>query len=399
MKFKYVQNQSTFNNKKVATTAANTQYTFGGVGTVYTGTPEIMYKDLVFIRDTNSIWTHNMFYTGPNGLTYENSIRRDNKIIVGKYGVIDAALVDRLGANRFAFLKPDGITVEYSRDGGTTWQLYNLTNEQKSAIFDVNIQNYIYVGGKHTDCDENCQLRITINTSKASCYTEIWKVVLYICTNYCSGCTVSLDVATHGNPNTWINKITDQTITGWSGYNVLNFSPTLITYGNDNSQFQFWKFTFKQTGSSNGSAFYISNIAGYGGCGWLTPSTLAKTGHLYSYDAHKNAQFPNQVQATSFNGPLTVTSCNQTLDNITVEDTLPTGNHRIILRNSAGTWIRTTLTNIWSYFKTLIKTSELKLLKYTKSTTKQDITVDSTINQAISQLDYRTDLLEWEEKD
>lgn len=36
------------------------------------------------------------------------------------YGPIDAAMVQNLGANRLAFIKGSAITVEYTRDGGST---------------------------------------------------------------------------------------------------------------------------------------------------------------------------------------------------------------------------------------------------------------------------------------
>ena len=32
---------------------------------------------------------------------------------------------------------------------------------------------------------------------------------------------------------------------------------------------------------------------------------MAKTGHLYAYDANQNATFPAQITATQFNGALT----------------------------------------------------------------------------------------------
>ena len=35
---------------------------------------------------------------------------------------------------------------------------------------------------------------------------------------------------------------------------------------------------------------------------WVSPSNMAKTGHLYSYDAHQNAVFPAKVIATGFTG-------------------------------------------------------------------------------------------------
>jgi hypothetical protein len=37
----------------------------------------------------------------------------------------------------------------------------------------------------------------------------------------------------------------------------------------------------------------------FGGVGWTTPSTMAKTGHLYSFDANQNATFPSDITITN----------------------------------------------------------------------------------------------------
>ena len=38
---------------------------------------------------------------------------------------------------------------------------------------------------------------------------------------------------------------------------------------------------------------------GFGGVGWTCPSTMAKTGHLYSFDSSQNATFPANITATA----------------------------------------------------------------------------------------------------
>lgn len=39
---------------------------------------------------------------------------------------------------------------------------------------------------------------------------------------------------------------------------------------------------------------------GFGGAGWTTPSTMAKTGQIYTYDTSQNVIFPKDVSAESF---------------------------------------------------------------------------------------------------
>lgn len=88
-----------------------------------------------------------------------------------------------------------------------------------------------------------------------------------------------------------------------SGYNVINTSG-ITTYGNTAStQYGHIQFIFGcDTGSTNNSqpGLNISKIFGFGGVGWNTPSTMAKTGHMYTYDSSQNVTFPAGVSATSF---------------------------------------------------------------------------------------------------
>ena len=54
-----------FNQKKLSTNEANTQYRLGVNGTTTSGTPDIKYQSIVFIKDTKEIWTHDQIYPCP----------------------------------------------------------------------------------------------------------------------------------------------------------------------------------------------------------------------------------------------------------------------------------------------------------------------------------------------
>ena len=56
----------------------------------------------------------------------------------------------------------------------------------------------------------------------------------------------------------------------------------------------------------------IIKIMGFGGVGWNTPSTMAKTGHLYDYNTIQEATFPAAVKAPTFIGNLTGTATEAT---------------------------------------------------------------------------------------
>lgn len=59
---------SDFVQKKVSASADNTKYTIGGTGEVLDGTPEVMYSQIVFIKDAQKIWTHAQFYEAQGGV-------------------------------------------------------------------------------------------------------------------------------------------------------------------------------------------------------------------------------------------------------------------------------------------------------------------------------------------
>lgn len=217
------------------------------------------------------------------------------------FGPLDASLVPDLGANRFAFAKPEGITIEYSKDGGATWLDYNASNSQKLALT-TNIGTRLVISGSSSvQATVNNQLRIIFDTGKCNIYTQLNKFVIYISTNGSQQCTVSIYKAFQSTPNNYRVVTEDVSIGGWPGYNVINV-PEFTTYGNSPaSQNGRIKFVFKikaQSGNYNG--LYIYSIMGFGGVGWLTPSTLAKTGCLYKIDTNQSAIFPGTVSANAF---------------------------------------------------------------------------------------------------
>lgn len=233
---------------------------------------------------------------------YEANIAWGGKNFSASYGCIDAAMVDELGANRFMFAKADGITVEYTRDGGTNWEDYGLTNAQKVGLFSSG--STIVIGkanntDKATEHGDLYQLRVTIDTGAAKIYTALNKFVLYVSTSGSANSVVTIQRAIQSTPDNFIDVVADVPISGWSGYNVVN-TPNFTTYGNSpTSQNGRVRFIFKANGgNTNNVGLSVYKIMGFGGVGWTTPSTMAKTGHLYSFDADQNATFPAKVTAT-----------------------------------------------------------------------------------------------------
>lgn len=220
------------------------------------------------------------------------------------YSPIDGLFNNKLRPNRFAGFKAAGTTIQYSNDGGSTWIDYGANDAMKVALFTTKTSLRMVPSG---NVSANSQLRIIMDTGAGGTYTVLQKIMIYISTNYSSNCTVTIDAALQNSPTNYSKVIcTDQPISGWSGWNVINTS--LTTYGNTaTSQYGRIRFTFKHSGVSSGKeaqGLIVQSIYGYGGMGWTTPSTLAATDHVYSFDQNFNVTFPATVTATTFSGNL-----------------------------------------------------------------------------------------------
>ncbi len=224
----------------------------------------------------------------------------------GAYGPIDAAMVPALGANRLAFMPAAGVEVQYSRDDGSTWSTYSTSDANKINLFNGNGAGHSIGANSATGVDKSkYQLRITITTNTAKVYTALNKFVIYCSTNGSSGSWCTIDGKTKANvdsgTNTWVTFANKVSLSGWSGYNVINTSD-ITTYGNTSAQYQKLRFTFGVTSHPSSSQYgglIIYSIMGFGGNGWTTPSTMAATGRMYTYDASQNVTFPGAVSATA----------------------------------------------------------------------------------------------------
>lgn len=217
-------------------------------------------------------------------------------------GPIDAAMISDLGACRSMFAKAAGITVQYSRDGGSTWVDYGLTDTQKTGLFSVG--HGIVIGGTtETGIDKSkYKLRVIVTTDLARIYTVLNKIAIYISTEGSTGSNVTIDARTKANvdanSDTWVTLADKVAINGWSGWNIINI-PDTRTY----NQYQQIRFTFGVTSHASTVAYpglSVSRIMMFGGVGWVVPSNMASNGHLYTFNASQNATFPGAVTSTMF---------------------------------------------------------------------------------------------------
>lgn len=249
----------------------------------------------------------------PTGYMKEAYLEWGGKNFSAGNGPLDAALINTLGADRFAFIPGACITVEYSTDAGATWTDYGWTTAEKGTLFAPGIGVATYLG-KHssTGGSANDQLRITVDTytTKQWVYSAIKKMCVYLSTNGASGlkwtCQVRTTANVLNNVDAWVDIFKDVDIAGYSGINI---TQTDVVIGSSaptstsNTQYRQFRYIFTQAAAhSSGRSAYIAYIMGFGGVGWSTPSPMAKVGSVYDYDRAQNVTFPARVKATELKG-------------------------------------------------------------------------------------------------
>lgn len=225
---------------------------------------------------------------------------------------IDMAVSANHNANRLAFAKPAGITIEYSRNGGSSWTDYGASNSTKIDLVS-GIGTNLYIGKATSGITVNDKLRVTIDATACGVYTAAKRIYMNISTQGATGCSVTLEYSKKGSESSF-TQFGTYTISGWSGWNSI---PIRASFGGGSNQTPNWaviRLTFGITGlsSSYASNLTLIDLQLHGSTYWSFPSNMAKTGHLYSWDNAQNATFPADVYATNFRGTLIGTASQAT---------------------------------------------------------------------------------------
>lgn len=246
----------------------------------------------------------NIYAYADNVSAYEAKLQWGGAEISNGISPIDAAALPNLYTNRLAFAKANFISVEYSNDGGTTWQDYGLSDEEKIAIItDVAEINEIYVGKNPRDATIDSRLRLTIDAVSSSIYTRAKKILVNFNTTNMGKHRMTVETATIGSPDTF-TQLGQYDISGGPGWNSIPCDFILGGNPTQYNQAKLIRFTFQPL--ANPSSSYISpflrRVFVFGINDWYTPSNLARFGRVYTYDAAQNVTFPGKVSATEFSG-------------------------------------------------------------------------------------------------
>lgn len=234
-----------------------------------------------------------------------------NTNLLTLFSPIDVTASQLHSANRLAYGNPDGITVEYSTDGGATWIDYELTNAQKIQLISNQSFGAEIRAGKalSTLATANDKLRITINAITTGLYTSARALYINFGTNGSEQCILDVERANIGSESNFTVWKTGLILDGWSGWNKLPLGG--IAFGGwegQTSNIGAIRLTISSNGAgsyyTNGCHFAVYDLQLIGDTTWITCSNMGKNGHLYDYDYNQNALFPANVSAQTFIGNL-----------------------------------------------------------------------------------------------
>lgn len=240
------------------------------------------------------------------GNVYATDVGWGGKAVVGAVSPVSAALIGAIGSNKFELCNPAGVKVEYSTDGGDTWEDYGCDDKQKICLLSESLGTKLTIG-KVFDryATVNDRLRVTVTANDCDVYTMLKSILLNVSTNGSNKCTVTIEQSLIGEPDDFA-VISTNNLGGWSGWNEI---PLQKSFGGSQSQVyqtNSIRLTFQagQPPTSDGSKGNLAllNLLFIGITNWNANSDIARFGHLYKYDYAGNAAFPAAVAAQSFSG-------------------------------------------------------------------------------------------------
>ena len=242
------------------------------------------------------------------GNVYATDVGWGGKAVVGAVSPVSAALIGAIGSNKFELCDPAGVKVEYSTDGGDTWEDYGCNDPNKIQLLSESLGTNLTIGkvdNRDRYATVNDRLRVTVTANDCNVYTMLKSILLNVSTNGSYKCTVTIEQSQIGAPDDFA-VISTNNIDGWTGWNEI---PLQKQFGGAQSQVyqtNSIRLTFQagQPPTSGGSKGNLAllNLLFIGITTWRVNSNIARFGHLYKYDYAGNATFPAEVAAQSFSG-------------------------------------------------------------------------------------------------
>ena len=240
------------------------------------------------------------------GNVYATDVGWGGKAVVGAVSPVSAALIGAIGSNKFELCNPAGVKVEYSTDGGGTWEDYGCNDQNKIQLLSESLGTNLTIGKvRDRYATVNDRLRVTVTANDCNVYTMLKSILLNVSTNGSYKCTVTVEQSRIGAPDDFA-VISTNNLDGWTGWNEIPLEKSFGGAQTQVNQTNSIRLTFQAgqpptSGASKGNLALL-NLLFIGITAWRVNSNIARFGHLYKYDYAGNAAFPAEVAAQSFSG-------------------------------------------------------------------------------------------------
>lgn len=196
--------------------------------------------------------------------------------------------------NRLMFVNPEGITIEYSRDNGTTWNPHPLASDAVKTMLVSNYPVNLYLAGTTENIDTiQDRLRVTLDFSSMGLYARCQRILVEV-SNTNENAYVLVEAKLK---NGSYKEIVTAPIRGWSGWNSYNLNNAAFGSETDNSYYTHLRLTFFIDRVLSGYKSFCLSSLYLLGTTLFAGNNIARTGNLYSYDHRKYVFFPGEIYA------------------------------------------------------------------------------------------------------
>lgn len=219
------------------------------------------------------------------------------------------AMDSEFGANRLAYFPSSRIKVEYSTNGGSTWNELTTGNysEANKTKLVTTTSSYMYLGNGSTTNYSKNSLRITFDVGDMNkdsiLYLITRKIALFTGTANSTGFTCQMQTQTYAqyntNNGTFSNYGSAFALGGWSGWNtapldiILGGCKSSNQTNSSSGRIKALRLLFTQTGGTGNG--FVARVRLYGETAHNTASQYANNNHIYTIDENQNAIFPNKI--------------------------------------------------------------------------------------------------------
>ena len=205
--------------------------------------------------------------------------------------------------NMFNGIDSNNISIEYSTNGGSSWNKYTINpNYLFNLINDNSDTENFYLGNDIIPPDNEAeklaqikrnQLRVTVKIPN-----EVYQELSWISVDVSNGVDIKCQVY-FGNSNGVYTEYVSKVFNGWSHRCDICVGPSNVNVGNDIYRYVRLVFSHlsSHTALRNGN---VSRIRALALTKYNNPSgryNISTTGHIYNFDYNMNTYFPNSILA------------------------------------------------------------------------------------------------------